>query len=201
MHFDQPLSNLQQWFGEIDTSIEIIHEKERVFIFKYKAGSGKLSLSNIINFNIIATYNGAIEPKVQQAILCGMTSLGAVYETRLEHVESLPAMFDSNAAIPQCSLSKRSDWGTVEETITFPITKDTNGWFVELKFDKKWNRVDQWSCKMVSSDGTHFICNNLDYNGRQPSGSSLSVKYHVYYQQQAPKLLAAWFNSYHCTNH
>ena len=204
LHFDQYLTKLEQWLGDVDDSVEIIHEEGRVFIIKNSVGSMSSSLSGPLQSDIIATYNGAVEPRVQQAVLCGITDADAVYQTRLKPVELVPAMFDSNAAIPQCSLIMNSNWdGNYQETIAFPVKNvTTNGWFVELKFDRKWTQIQQWSCDSLSSDGTHFVCRNLSYNGRQDAGSTFSIKYQVSYQQTtqpAPKLLEAWFNNYHCT--
>lgn len=202
LHFDQPVYRLEQWFGGIDDSFEIVHEKERVFIIKYKSGmAGGLALSSSSSYqsDIIASYNGYVEPKLQQAVLCGMTD--AVYQARVQPIEALPAMFDSNAAIPKCIVSMRSSWGgTVQETINLPVTKDMKGWFVELKFDQPFTRIDQWTCKKVASDDTHLVCQNLSHNGRLTAGSSLSMKYQVSYKQQTPKLVGAWFNGYHCSS-
>ena len=199
LHFDQPVYKLEQWFGTIDNSMEIVHEKERVFILKYHPTSGKLALSSkSYQFYVIASYSGAIEPKVQQAVLCGMTD--AVYQRSVPPIKTFPAMF-SNAAIQKCIVGKRSDWGgTIQETITFPVTKDTEGWFVELKFDQTWTRIDQWTCKKISSDDIHFVCQNLNHNGILKAGSSLSIKYQVSYGHQAPRLVEAWFNNYHCSS-
>ena len=202
LHFDQPVYKLEQWFGTIDNSMEIVHEKERVFILKYHPTSGKLALSSkSYQFYVIASYSGAIEPKVQQAVLCGMTD--AVYQKRVPPIETFPAMFDSNAAIPKCIVSKKSGWGgTIQETITFPITKDTEGWFVEFKFSQTSTSINQWSCKKIYSDDIHFVCQNLSHNGILKAGSSISIKYQVSYRQQAPtpRLVEAWFNSYHCSS-
>lgn len=206
LHFDQPVNRLQQWFGAIDNSIEIVHEKERVFIIKYKSGTGgskTLSPQSTNKFlSVTASYIGAIEPKVQQAVLCGMTD--GVYQKRVHPIEPLPAMFDSNAPTPQCSVKMGNIWTekveqVVEQTITFPVIKDIEGWFMELKFNQTWTKIKQWSCNKVSSDGTHFLCQNLKENSRLAAGSSFSIKYHVYFKQQAPWLVDAWFNGYHCS--
>jgi len=197
IHFDQPVSVLEQWIGILDKSLHVIHEEERVFFIKPKQISSKMQRQ--LNIEMIAQYNGVVEPKIRQAALCGDTSISASYPTKAPLTQVFPTFPVIGGTTPKCEV-KEQTWNTgMKGEVKIPIVKDIHGWVIELKFSAPWKKFYQYSCKIISANANTYMCNNLNYNGYQRKDSVMNFAYQIDYSSEKAKLEEVWFNTgYHC---
>lgn len=199
VHFDQPVYRLQQWSGTLDKTLHVIHEEERVFFIKQSKTSRPLSQKSSMNAEMIAQYSGVLEPKIQQATLCGDTFITASYPTQAPPTQIFPTL-STIGVTPHCVVKGQTWNGGMKDTVEIPINRDTNGgWVIELKFSAPWKQFHQYSCKHISTRDNTYICHNLSYNGHQSKGSVMDFKYQISYGSEQAKLEEVWFNTgYHC---
>jgi len=201
IHFDQPLSDLKQWTGQLDSSTSIVHEKGRVFFIKAQRKAEETLKSLNLRIVLIATYDGILEPKLVQAALCGYTSTSAVYPTQPPVTEVLPTL-PLVSRLPSCDNRVIKQWHSgSKQVLTIPINSETSSWILELKFNAPWKEFKQWSCDLIADGNNSYICHNKIHNGRQAAGSKLEFEYLMNIANgNAPVLLEAWFGDYHCKN-
>lgn len=197
IHFDSPLTRLEQWFGKFDNSLNVVHENGQVFFIKSNKYNKDLQAQNL-KVLMIASYDGIVEPKLTQVALCGYTSADVVYPTQAPTTEPLPSA-PVVTPPPPCDETKLKQWnGGIKRELRIPIIRETKHWILELKFDAPWRDFQQWSCTPISTDDNTYICHE---NGNQAEGSTLKFQYIMgVYGWNAPNLLEAWLNGYHCKN-